>query len=200
MNIIFLSATDLKKNPALEPQKDTLYFLTEGTGENALSLNLSTPGIRAFLVGLFRTNNETNFVIHQNHSAPHTVSHVLLKSTLEQNAKFSYQGNLHIEKDAVGTVASQEARGLLLGDGAQFKAIPSLEILPKDVSCTHKASAAPVNENSLFALETRGLSKEEAQKLLENAFLNSAFETLSAWGLTEKEISRIQEQYQQYAY
>lgn len=193
MNTIFLSAPDLKKPLTLEPKEDTLYFVSKSAQENTISLDLSTPGVQAFLVGLFRTDTEQNFTIHQTHSAPYTVSHVLLKTVLQKGGTFSYQGNLHIKKEAVGTVASQEARGLLLGPGAQFKAIPSLEILPKEVRCTHKASAAPLNQDYLFALATKGLKGTEAETLLEQAFLQSAFETLSSLGVDKKTLTHIKE-------
>lgn len=196
MQITFLSPDHLQKPLTLEPKEDTLYFLSEGSEENTISLNLTTPGVRAFLVGLFRTESKQDFFIHQNHSAPRTVSHVLLKTALHAEGKFFYQGTLHIEKEATGTIASQEARGLLLGDQTQFKVIPSLEILPKDVKCTHKASAAPISRHSLFTLETRGLSEEESRALLEDAFLSSAFDVLADLGVSESDLNRIQEKYQ----
>lgn len=190
MKHFFLSSSDLKLSLTLEPKEDTLYILPS-VPEVRLELQLSFPGVRAFVLGLFHTESEQELHITQNHTAPHTESHILVKSLVASSGYFHYQGNIAIAKEADGSIASQEARGLTQGAGARFKAVPSLEILPKNVSCTHKASSSPVNKDSLFILQTKGFSEIESQNILENAFLQSAFEVASGWGVSPETLTSI---------
>lgn len=191
MQNIFLSPTNVASDILLEPKENTLYVLPKETS-TSITLNLSTPGVSAFIVGLFQSAEDQTITIKQNHFVPHTKSHVLLKSLIAPGKIFSYQGNIYIAKEASESTASQEARGLLLGEEARFKAMPSLEILPKSVTCNHKASSAPVNPDSLFTLNTRGFSEGEAKKLLESAFLKTALDTLHIWGVRKETILEIE--------
>ncbi len=191
---IFLSPAETQNPLILEPQEDTVYFLPSAVETTIITLNLTTPGVRAFLVGLFHTNKKADLTLNQNHLAPNTESHILLKTLVAPEGNFSYQGNIRIERKADNSIASQEARGLLQGAGARFKAVPGLEILPKNVVCTHKASSSPVNKDSLFTLQTKGLSASDAKVLLETAFLRTAFDTLENWNIPEKSALQYEEQ------
>lgn len=193
MKHIFLTPTDCIEPLTLEPTGDTLYILPPEIAQTTITLTLTTPGVRAFVVGLFQTKSEQNITIHQNHVAPQTKSHILLKSLVHPTGQFRYQGNIHIQKSADGSNASQEVRGLTQGDGASFKAIPSLEICPKNVTCTHKASSSPVNKDSLYILETKGFTEAEAKTVLETAFLKGAFDTLTNWGIPKEILLHCEE-------
>lgn len=178
MKNIFLPLSELAEPLTLEPTEDTLYLLPQAVTAGVIHLTLATPGVRVFMVGLFHTKSEQNLTIEQNHTAPDTESHVILKTVVGGSGNFSYQGNIFIDKKAIHANASQEARALLISDEARFKAVPSLEILPKNVTCKHKASSAPVNRDSLFILSTKGFSEAEATNILEGAFLKQALDTL----------------------
>jgi Fe-S cluster assembly protein SufD len=193
MKHIFLTPTDCHTPLMLVPKEDTLYILPAKIASADITLTLSSPGVHAFLLGLFHTDDMQDITVNQNHAAPQTASHVLLKSLVAPTGHFRYQGNVHILKAADGSNASQEVRGLLRGEGASFKAIPSLEILPKDVACTHKASSSPVNKDSLYILETKGFAEAEAKTLLETAFLKGAFDILTSWGMPKEILMTCEE-------
>lgn len=192
MDITFVKHQDTGATLTLEPTQDTLFVLPSSSSETRVDLRMQNPGVQAFILGLFETKESESFIINQDHQAPETESHVLLKTIVMPNGNFSYQGNLHIQALATGVVASQEARGLLLGEESRFKVVPALEILPSDVICKHKASAAPVNKDSLYTLQTKGFSEDESRKILERAFLKGALDVLSDWGLSEEEVTQVQ--------
>ena len=180
-----------KTNPwILEPLEDTVYFLSPQT-ETTIHLNLTKPDIRAFLISLSRIDDSKHLMIVQNHEAKNTESHVLLRTILDEKGNFQYHGTLRIEKEAHGSIADQEARALMNSKEARFKAVPSLEILPSDVKCSHKASSSSLNPNSLYALEARGLGKEQAKEILEVGFLQEAFDTLRSLRVPEKTLEEI---------
>lgn len=194
MDIVYIKKTPSAEPLILEPVTDTIFVLSNTEkkgGRELITLRLQKAGVRAFIFGTFETESKKHLSITQEHHAPNTESHVLLKTVVKNGGDFFYEGTLHIATGAKGANASQEARGLLLSEKSKFKAIPALEILPSDVMCHHKASVAPLNADALFTLQTKGLAPHEARKVLEEAFLKSAFDILERWGLTEKEIATI---------
>ncbi len=175
MNIIHI--TNEKESFTITDTTPVCFVITNQNFTG--SFILSEPGAHALVLGLF--TDQGNFSIHidQRHEAPDTTSEVILRSLVDKEQEFFYQGNIHIKKSAQKSIASQEARGLLLAPGAKWKAIPSLEILPNDVICKHKATASPLSPESLYYLHGRGLAPKEAKQLLQEAFILSALENTS---------------------
>jgi Fe-S cluster assembly protein SufD len=75
-----------------------------------------------------------------------------------------------VHKDAQKTDAKQTNRNLLLSDDAQVDTKPQLEIYADDVKCTHGATIGQIDENALFYLESRGIDRVSARRLLLSAF------------------------------
>ena len=48
---------------------------------------------------------------------------------------------------------------------------PQLEIFADDVKCSHGATIGQLNEDALYYMRSRGLSKSEAVSVLKQAFL-----------------------------
>ena len=66
--------------------------------------------------------------------------------------------------------AYQECRNLLLSGKCHADSIPELEILTNDVRCTHGATSAPIDQEQLFYLQSRGLPRLEAVRLIVRGF------------------------------
>ena len=78
---------------------------------------------------------------------------------------------IQVDPGAQRTDAFQESRNLLLTDGAHADAIPGLEIEANDVRCTHAATVARLDDMQVFYLQSRGLTREEAERMLVGGFL-----------------------------
>src|SRR5262249_33818012 len=87
-----------------------------------------------------------------------------------------FQGKVQVGKDAQKTVAQQMHRGLLLSDDAECDARPSLEIYADDVQCGHGSTCGALDEETLFYMQSRGLSRAEAERMMVEAFIMSLFE------------------------
>ncbi|SRR5579875_700551 len=105
------------------------------------------------------------------HNAPSTIGRVLEKSVLKDTSKSLFKGMIRIEKGAVHSESYLAGHSILLDKGAKSDSIPGLEILTNDVKATHSASVAQMDEEQLFYLATRCLSKSEAQKIIVEGFL-----------------------------
>ena len=136
-------------------------------------------GARSEILGaVFGTGDQYFDVITlQDHIGDHTVSDLLIKSALKDLAQSAYYGLTRINRSARMADANQEDRNLLLSDKAKAEADPVLEILTSEVArCAHGASAGPVDPEQLFYLESRGLPRAQAEKLLVQGFLGEVLE------------------------
>jgi len=76
-----------------------------------------------------------------------------------------------VQPDAQKTNAYQQNSSLVLTDTAVMDTKPQLEIFADDVKCSHGATIGQLDEDSIYYLRTRGLSKEQAKATLQYAFL-----------------------------
>jgi len=114
--------------------------------------------------------NEASTLVRVDHTAPHTESSQLKKSMLKGSAKASFEGKIVVNAIAQKTDAYQMSRSLLLSDKANSYAKPNLEVFADDVKASHGSTTSMIDEEELFYLQSRGLSEEDAEKLLANAF------------------------------
>ena len=77
-----------------------------------------------------------------------------------------------VSRFAQKTDAYQLSKGLILDDKSEFSTKPELEIYADDVKCSHGSTSGNIDEDAVFYLMTRGLSKKEATKLIIKGFLN----------------------------
>ena len=71
-----------------------------------------------------------------------------------------FKGRIRIPKIAQKTEADQLCRSLMLGKRSTLNAMPTLEITADDVVCSHGASVADLDENSMFYLASRGIDRQ----------------------------------------
>lgn len=104
------------------------------------------------------------------HTFPNCPSYELYKHVLGGKSKGIFKGKIYVHDVAQKTDAKQSSKTLLLSDQAQMNSQPALEIYADDVKCTHGSTTGPLDEGSMFYLETRGLSRQQAQQVLIYAF------------------------------
>jgi Fe-S cluster assembly protein SufD len=122
----------------------------------------------------------------QDHAAPHTYSDLLFKNALNDRARTTFGGLIRVEPHAHFTDAYQKVRNLLLSDEAEANSMPGLEILADNVKCSHGATSGQLDEEEMFYLLARGISKPAARQLLVGGFLNEVLERLPERTLTAK--------------
>lgn len=137
------------------------------------------------VVGLFfgEYDQTLDYRMVINHRGKNTSSNVFLKGAVEDDAQSVFTGLLKIEKDATRTSAFETNRNLVLSDGAKAHSVPNLEILCDDVVCGHGSSVGPLEEEHLYYLQSRGMSKERAEQLLIRGFFQEVIDRLPVAGL-----------------
>jgi len=104
-----------------------------------------------------------DFRTRQYHVAPRTTSTLLSKGAVADRARSVYTGLIEIEKGAKRTDARQTNHNLLLSRTAHADSVPNLDIRENDVMCAHASSVGPLDELQRWYLESRGVSREDAQ-------------------------------------
>jgi Fe-S cluster assembly protein SufD len=112
------------------------------------------------------------------HSAPHTFSDMVTRGAVKGNSKAIYRGLVKIKENAPKSEGYQTEDTLILDNTAEADSIPELEIDNNDVKCSHGASVGKINEEEIFYLMSRGLSKEESKKKIVNGFFFSMLDAL----------------------
>ena len=83
-----------------------------------------------------------------------------------------------VHQAAQQTNAFQSNQNILLGNRATINTKPELEIYADDVKCSHGCTIGQLDEEAMFYLQSRGLGKEAAHKLLVQAFASDVIEKI----------------------
>ena len=105
------------------------------------------------------------------HIAAHCTSNEVFRGLLDDQANGVFNGRIHIHPDAQKTVAELSNKNLLLSDFATINTKPELEIYADDVKCSHGATVGQIDSEALFYLQSRGIPRIEAKRLLSLAFI-----------------------------
>lgn len=126
-------------------------------------------------------NNDQSFDLTTNvtHEKPATEGKVIEKSILKDNSKSLFKGMIRIKEHASKSNSYLSGRSILLDKGAKSESIPGLEIFTNDVKATHSASVAQIDEEQIFYLQTRCLSREESERIIVEGFLEPLSRTMS---------------------
>jgi Fe-S cluster assembly protein SufB/Fe-S cluster assembly protein SufD len=112
------------------------------------------------------------------HIGPNTSGHAISKGVVRDKSRSLFKGMIRIEKEAKNSRAYLAEHGMILSKDALADAIPGLEISTNEVKATHSASVAQINEEEIFYLTSRGLSENEAKKLIIVGFFEPLVERI----------------------
>jgi len=121
----------------------------------------------------------------QRHRGESTHSDLLHKVAVRDRAVSVYSGLIDVEKQAQHTDGYVQNRNLMLGEGAKASGIPRLEIKANDVRCSHGVTAGHIDDDQRFYLESRGVPREEADRLIVRGFMQDALDRAPHAGVRE---------------
>ncbi|HWM15511.1 MAG TPA: Fe-S cluster assembly protein SufD, partial [Microbacterium sp.] len=162
-------------------QRDaTLRHIVVSFGGGVVRVNptveLAGSGSQAELYGLSYADAGQHlesqvYLFHKGHD---TRGDVLYKGALQgAGARSVWIGDVLIGADAVGTDSYEANRNLVLTDGARAESIPNLEIETGDIrGAGHASATGRFDDEQLFYLQSRGISEDEARRLVVIGFLS----------------------------
>ena len=173
--------------------RDSHYIsFSLGIGGSLTRTNIYTTlageGCGATLNGLYMLDGEQH-CDHQTlivHAQPNCFSRELYKGVLDGQSHGVFNGKVYVDPIAQKTDGKQTNNTLLLSDKAQIDAKPQLEIFADDVKCTHGATVGRLDEQALFYMKSRGVSRQLARELLTYAFAADVLETIEQDSVREE--------------
>lgn len=157
-----------------------VFLLGQGSMRSTIHVRLSGEKAECSLNGLYLGAGdqkiETQTLVE--HQKPQTVSRQLYKGILDGQSRGSFDGLVIVQKEAQKTDAVQSNKNLLLSSKAIAKSNPELKIFANDVKCKHGSTIGQIDAGQLFYLRSRGISSEDARRLLVNAFANEMVDSI----------------------
>lgn len=167
-----------------------LNVITLHGGEisNEIEVNLNGKGGECCVNGLYLADGQQKVSTKVNifHNVPECHSSQLFKGILDGESRTAFSGRIYVAKDAQKTEAYQANNNLLASKTAKAYTQPHLEIYADDVKCSHGATVGSLNEDELFYMRSRGIAKDEAKLLQQQAFAYAVLEKVGNENLRER--------------
>ncbi|WP_121970219.1 Fe-S cluster assembly protein SufD [Leptolyngbya sp. BC1307] len=110
---------------------------------------------------------------------PHSEATQIQKNIVDDRAHSVFNGRVLVSQAAQMTNASQLNRNLLLSSKARVDTKPELDIVADNVKCAHGATVSQLQADEVFYLQSRGISAEQAQRLLLYGFAMEIVEKIT---------------------
>ncbi|NME05900.1 Fe-S cluster assembly protein SufD [Psychrobacillus sp. BL-248-WT-3] len=144
--------------------------------------------VKMVVVG--RGTQKQNFTTKVIHWGKHTEGQILKHGVMKDAASSIFNGVGKIEFGATKANAEQESRVLMLSEKARGDANPILLIDEDDVTAGHAASVGRVDPLQLYYLMSRGISKQNAERLVIHGFLAPVVNELPIEGV-KKQLTEV---------
>jgi Fe-S cluster assembly protein SufD len=159
----------------------TLGALGSRLSQVAQDVALAGRGADAQVNGVMFTEGRQHLVYNtlQHHEAPGCRSDLLYKGALQDRSRLVWRGMIKVDKAAQKTDGYQRNDNLMLSTEARADSIPGLEIEADDVRCTHGATSGRVDAEQVFYAQARGLTADEAARLVVAGFFQQVFDRIT---------------------
>lgn len=164
------------------------FTLTGGLTRNQTDVRLSAPGAEVQLYGCVIADEQqhidNNTLIE--HCASGCKSRELYKYVVDGQAEGAFAGRILVHENAQQTDSQETNANLVCTPEARMWTQPMLEIYADDVKCSHGSTVGQLNDDALFYMQQRGISKAEAQLLLKQAFAEEVIHQITLEPLRDR--------------
>lgn len=105
------------------------------------------------------------------HFGKNTSSRIISKSIAKGGGRTSYRGLVQIMPNALNASVYVSCDALIMDDDSRSDTYPFMKIKENTAQVQHEATVEKIGEEKLFYLTSRGISKEDAEGLLVNGFI-----------------------------
>ncbi len=161
--IVQESATMIWVNGNMGSAKTMLYPCSILVGEHA-----RTESIGIAYAGKNQEQDTGTKVIH---AAPNTSSFIQSKSISKDGGVSTYRGIVRINSNAKGSISKVQCDGLMMDRESTSNTIPAIRALTPHTEVSHEATVGRITPEHLFYLKSRGLTEQEATKMIVSGFI-----------------------------
>jgi len=188
---------------AVSQQRDSHYTLTEiNLGAKLYRHNpemwqqgeQTETDLNGLTVATGDQTSDTHSIIAL--TKPHGSTNQLHKCIVGDRAHTVFNGKVFVTKEAQQTDATQLNRNLMLSPKARVDTKPELQITADNVKCAHGATVSQLEAEEIFYLRSRGLSENDANQLLVDAFAAEIIDRLPLESLRTRITETIEQKIQ----
>jgi Fe-S cluster assembly protein SufD len=179
-NIIEVCNTSIRQ--ADNSHVNTFTLTMDGTlVRNNLSISIDGEHCESHFHGLSLLKGDTIGDHHTvvDHRKPNSFSNELYKGVMDDKSKGVFNGKIYVRPYAQKTNAFQSNRNILLTEQSTINTKPQLEIWADDVKCSHGCTTGQLDDEAMFYLQSRGISKTDARAMLLYAFAMQTTELIA---------------------
>ena len=176
----------------IQQEKNSHFVLNTVTLSGRLvrnNINIAVKGenCETHMNGAIITKDDQHIDNHTfvDHQVSNCFSNENYKYVLDGKSTGVFNGKVIVRKDAQKINAYQNNGNILLSEQATINSKPELEIYADDVKCSHGSTTGQLDEEALFYLQTRGISKKNAKTILVGAFIGEIIEEIDNPDLIE---------------
>lgn len=119
-------------------------------------------------------NNDYKMDLNVYENNSHINSKVLIRVLTTDNPNVYFKASGYVAKDTFENEITEDIRAFNF-DSSNISILPNLIVDSNDVIANHNVTISNINEDELFYLNSKGISYEQAIKLLRNGFMLSIF-------------------------
>lgn len=188
-SILFNDVAHVKKNAAL-----TLAYgeLSSGDFVRNSVIHLDEEGASVHLQSATLSAGNKNYTMSCEHHARNTTSMIKNDFVLLKEGSCRMDAIGKIDHGASGSKSHQSSRGLTFDQQKRAIILPQLLIDENDVEASHATTLGQIDENQMYYLQSRGLSKQEAIELITYGYLLPIADLLQEEALKEHFIQEIE--------
>ncbi len=162
--------------------------LGAGLTVGSADVRIANEGVKVDISALFfpRGDEHVDLMTTVSHVAGNSSSDTVVKSAATGHGQARYLGNIIIVKDAQGSFADLHDDALLLSEDAHIDSVPALEIAANDVKAYHGATVGAIDDEQVFYMETRGIARPEAERMIALGFFEPAIARFPGEALREE--------------
>lgn len=151
-------------------------------------VSIEQPGADAHLATIFfpRASQHVDFISTVEHVAGDAASETIVKSAARDRGQARFLGNIRIAPHAQGSDARLRDDALLLSPTAHVDSVPALEIGANDVKAYHGATVGALDADQIFYMESRGIERAAAERMIALGFFEPAIECFPTSALRDE--------------
>jgi Fe-S cluster assembly protein SufD len=141
---------------------------------------LNGEGSETFLYGVMMGSDQQHIDsdISTVHDAPHTTNEMLARGVVMDESKGIFRGVITMESGSRKARGSLHEKALIVGDEAEADAVPEMTIYENDVKAAHSASVGELDTKQMLYMQSRGISKDRARRLIILGFFEPILDKL----------------------
>lgn len=172
------------KQIIIEEHAQLTYLLICENSEIDLEIVCEWEFAQAKIFAIFvgKENSLTKASVFGNLRASETSADMYLLSLLGNNSNIAVDWGVDIGPGILQASGHLLEENLILGEKIQLKTLPMLDVRSNDVSASHGCKIDRVDANKLFYMTSKGIPKDEANRLIVEGYVANVLENFKDFG------------------